>query len=211
MEKAMKTLRRVPNAWLLAVTLAATACPPTGITITKPRVNALEDDPGVAIEVKVPQSFTTTTNIVRIDGVDLIAALGLTPPFADATGNVVVGADTIAVSNFDYVIPPTGPVVISATLAGLPAANHTLQAEAHPAAGGSPNLKNRTFAVVEPMTLEAEVIASSGTPAPPPVIGNHAGNATLGEPLAAPPVALSGGGELRAGYVPAAQARAGGL
>jgi hypothetical protein len=203
------SLRRARNAWLLAAALLATACPPTGITITKPRANALEDDPGVAIAISVPRSFTTTASLVRIDGVDLIAALGLVPPFADASGNVVIGPDTVAVSDFDYVIPPTGPVVISATVSGLPAADHTLQAEAQPSGGGPASLKSRTFAVVEPMTLEAEVIASSGTPPPPVVSGNHAGNATLGESLAAPPVS-NAGGELRAGYVPVAQARSGG-
>ena len=192
--------------------LVATGCPPSTVTITKPRANALEDDPGVAIEVKVPQRFVTTASAVRIDGIDLVAALGLVPPFTGASGNVVIGADTIAVSAFTYSIPPTGSVVISATLTGLPSADHTLEAEAVPSGGGANTIKSRSFAVVEPMTLEAQVSASSGTPAPPFVPGNHAGNVTLGESLAAPPVALSGGaGELRAGYVPAAQARAGGL
>jgi len=60
------------------------------------------------------------------------------------------------------------------------------------------------------MTLAAEVAASSGTPAPPPLAANHAGNATLGESLAAPP-ASGAGGQLRAGYVPASHAKAGGL
>ena len=205
--------RRGWALWVGAVAiLLSTGCPPTTVTITKPRVNALEDDPGVAIEVKVPRSFVTTGSTVRMDGVELIAALGLVPPFAGAAGNVVIGPDTIAVSNFTYSIPPTDLIVISATLAGLPSANHTLEAEAVPSGGGANTLKTRLFAVVEPMTLEAEVIASSGTPAPPFVPGNHAGNATLGESLAAPPVTLSNGaGTLRAGYVPAAQGRAGGL
>lgn len=205
--------RRAWRAWSLsAAVVFATACPPAGITITKPRANALEDDPGVAIEVRVQPSFVTTASVVRIDGVDLIAALGLTPPFEDAGGNVTIGPDVIAVTGFTYAIPPTGPVVIRATLGGLPAADHTLQAEAQRPGGGSPSLKSRAFAVVEPMTLAAEVIASAGTPPPPPVSGNHAGNATLGESLAAPPVALSNGaGELRAGYVPAVQGRSGGF
>lgn len=195
-----------------AAFLLSTGCPPMNVMITKPRVNALEDDPGVAIEVQVPRRFVLTASTLRMDGVDLIAALGLVPPFAGAGGNVVIGPDTVAVSGFTYSIPPTGNIVITATLAGLPAADHALEAEAVPSGGGANQIKTRSFAVVEPMTLEAEVIASSGTPPPPPVPGNHAGNVTLGESLAAPPVALSGGaGELRAGYIPAAQARSGGL
>jgi hypothetical protein len=43
------------------------------------------------------------------------------------------------------------------------------------------------------------------------VIGNQIGVASLGESLAAPPVGISGGGEIRAGFVPAEQARANGF
>ncbi len=200
---------RRPLLWVVAA-LVATACQPR-VMITLPRANALVDDPGVAIAATVAQSFTPTASIVRLDGVDLVAALGLTPPFANASGSVVIGADTIAVTSFSWTIPPSGPVAIAATLTGLPSTDHVLEVQAFPAAGGTSVTRSRPFAVVEPMTLEAHEIASAGTPPPPPVSGPHAGNATLGEPLAAPPVALSGGGELRAGYVPAAQGRAGGL
>jgi hypothetical protein len=207
----MASRGRAPVLWLAAA-LFATACPPAGPTINLPRANALVDDPGVAIDLKVPQSFTPTATIVRVDGVDLVAALGLVPPFANASGSVAIGADTIAVTGFTWTIPPSGPVAITATLTGLSSADHVLDAQAFPAAGGATVTKSRSFAVVEPMTLEAHEIASSGTPAPPPVSANHAGNATLGESLAAPPVALSNGAvQLRAGYVPAAQGRAGGL
>jgi hypothetical protein len=123
----------------------------------------------------------------------------------------VIGPDTIAVTGFSWTVPPSGPVVITATLTGLASNDHVLEAQAFPAGGGASVTKSRPFAVVEPMTLEAHAIASAGTPPPPPVSGPHAGNATLGEPLAAPPVALSGGGELRGGYVPAAHGRTGGL
>jgi hypothetical protein len=204
--------RRSRSARLcLAVALAlATGCPPANPTIVAPKPNALLDDPGVAIEIQVPRRFVHDATIVRVDGVDLVAALGLVPPFAGAAGNVAIGGDVVAVSGFDYVIPPTGVIVIRATLAGLASADHLLEAEAFPSAGGDPTERSRAFAVVEPMTLEAEVIASAGTPAAPPVPANHAGNATLGEPLAAAPVALANdAGSVRAGYVPAAQARAG--
>jgi len=200
---------RRSQLWLAAV-LLATACPPTTVTINLPRANALVDDPGVAIALTVPRSFTPTATIVRVDGVDLVAALGLVPPFANAGGSVAIGADRVAVTGFTWTVPPSGPVAISATLTGLASADHVLAAEAFPAAGGASVAKSRSFAVVEPMTLEAHEIATAGTPAPPPVPTNHAGNATLGESLAAPPVALANGaGQLRAGYVPAAQGRVG--
>jgi len=207
----MASRARRSGLWLAAA-LVATACPPSTVTINLPRANALLDDPGVAIDLTVPQSFTPTATIVRIDGVDLVTALGLVPPFANASGSITVGADTIAVTGFTWTIPPSGPVAITATLTGLPIADHVLEAQGFPSGGGAATTKSRSFAVVEPMTLEAHEIASSGTPAMPPVSANHAGNATLGESLAAPPVALSNGaGTLRAGYVPAAQGRAGGL
>lgn len=191
--------------------LASTACPPSTVTITRPRANALIDDPGVAIEVRVPRRFVHDATSLRVDGVDLVAALGLTPPFADASGVVAIGTDVVSVTGFTYAIPASGDIAIAAALAGLSSADHAIEVEAFPSDGGASTRKSRLFAVVEPMTLEAEAIASSGTPAAPFVPGSRAGNATLGEPLAAPPVAFASGGSLRAGYVPAAQARAGGL
>jgi hypothetical protein len=99
---------------------------------------------------------------------------------------------------------------LTATLAGLSTGNHTLEAEAPPSAGGAPTIRSNLFAVALPFTKALEVIAAAGTPPPGLlVIGNHAGNATLGESLAAPPVGIAGGGEVRAGFVPAAQGRAG--
>lgn len=205
----MRRGRALGIAWGAAL-LVATGCPPPNLVIVAPRPNALLDDPSVAIEVRVPRRFVLDGAIVRIDGVDLAAALALVPPFAGASGNVAIGGDVVSVSGFDYEIPPAGDVRIRATLTGLASADHQIEAEAIPSGGGAASIKSRSFAVVEPMALEAEVIASSGTPPPPPVTGNRAGNATLGEPLAAPPVALANGaGELRAGYVPAARARTG--
>lgn len=203
--------RALGIAWGAALLVAA-GCPAPTVSIVAPRANALLDDPSVAIEVRVPRRFVLDAAALRVDGVDLAAALGLVPPFADASGNVVIGGEVVAVAGFDYEIPASGDVWIRATLAGLASADHVVEAEALPSGGGAATTKSRSFAVVAPMTLEAETIASSGTPPPPPIPGNRMGNATLGEPLAAPPVALaSGAGELRPGYVPAAQARAGGF
>jgi len=193
----------------LALLLAG--CPLDTVQISAPKVGALQDDPAVALDVKIGRNHVATSAMVLVDGVDLIAALGLAPPFAGASGNVVIGADVVAVSDFSYAIPPTGPYQITATLTGLSAGDHTIHAEALLGAGGV-SARDRLFAVVEPFTLEADVIASSGTPPPGPVVvGNHVGSASLGESLAAPPVGVSGGGEIRAGFVPVAQARAGGL
>jgi hypothetical protein len=192
------------------LTLAA-GCPLQTVAISAPKRGSLQDDPSVALDVKVGRNYVATSATARVDGVDLAAALGLVPPFADAAGNVMIGSDVVAVTDFDYEIPPSGPYRITATLTGLSAGDHTIDADAQLIAGGA-TARTNPFAVVEPFTLEAELIASSGTPPPGPVVvGDHIGVASLGESLAAPPVAISGGGEVRAGFVPAAQGRASGF
>lgn len=195
---------------LAALALLLAGCPLDTVQISAPKVGALQDDPAVALDVKIGRNHVATSAVVLVDGVDLIAALGLAPPFAGASGNVVIGADVVAVSDFDYAIPPTGPYQITATLTGLSAGDHAIHAEALLGAGGTSS-RDRVFAVVEPFTLEADAIASSGGPLPGPVVvGNRVGSASLGESLAAPPVGVSGGGEIRAGFVPVARARADG-
>jgi len=193
-----------------ALSLAA-GCPLRTVAITAPKRDSLHDDPGVALAVKIGRNHVATSAAVRVDGVDLAAALGVVPPFTSASGNVMIGSDVVAVSDFTYAIAPSGPYQITATLTGLPAGDHVIDADAELIAGGV-TATNSVFAVVEPFTLEAEVIASAGTPPPGLlVVGNHIGAASLGESLAGPPVGLSGGGEIRAGFVPAAQGRASGL
>ena len=105
------------------LTLAA-GCPLQTVVIAAPKRGSLHDDPGVALAVKVGRNYVATSAAVRVDGVDLAAALGLVPPFADAAGNVLIGGDVVAVSEFSYEIPPSGPYQITATLTGLPAGDH---------------------------------------------------------------------------------------
>lgn len=157
----------------------------------------------------VPPSYVAASAVVRVDGVDLIAALGLTPPFDGASGSVMIGGAPVSVSSFRYGISPSG-VEVSARLEGLPIGDHAFDARAQQT-GAGPTVATVAFSVVGAFSLEEQALASAGAPPPPPVAtaGNHAGNATLGEPLAAPPVAISGGGQLRAGFVPVARGRAG--
>jgi hypothetical protein len=203
-----KPIRLACLLGVAALSLAA-GCPLQTVQISAPKRGSLYDDPSIALDVKVGRNHVATSTVVRIDGVDLAGALGLTPPFAGASGNVTIGGDVVAVSDFTYAIPPTGSYQVTATLTGLPVGDHVIAAEAQPIAGGL-TTKSSDFAVVEPFGLAAEVIASAGTPAPSAVIvGNHLHDASLGESLAGPPVGISGGGEIRPGFVPAAQGRAG--
>jgi hypothetical protein len=208
----MANARRSLLAFAAVVVLLGSGCPLSTVAIVKPRTGSLQDDPSISLDVRAGRNFVQTGTVVRVDGVDLIAALGLVPPFAGASGNVTIGTDFVAVSNFSYTIPAAAkPIRLTATLAGLSAGDHTLEAEAPPPGGGAPTIRSNRFAVVEPFTKELEVIAAAGTPRPGLLeIGIHVGNATLGESLAGPPVGIAGGGEVRAGFVPAAQDRAGG-
>lgn len=204
---------RAPAVLLVATCALAMAasCPLQTVQISKPRAFLLSDDPTLDVEVQVGRNFAPASAVVRVDNVDLIAALGLTPPFAGASGIVTIGADRVTVTGFSYAIPSSDPVAITATLAGLSAGDHVIEADALPQGGGAATGRSVSFSVVEPFTDEARVIASSGTPPPAPVaLGTRAGAASLGEPLAAPPVALAGGDALRAGFVPAAHGRAAG-
>lgn len=202
-------MRRSLRLACASLALLLAGCPLDTVQISAPKVGALQDDPAVALDVKIGRNHVPTSGVVLVDGVDLIAALGLVPPFAGASGNVVIGPDVIAVANFTYAIPPTGSYQVTATLTGLSAGDHQIHAEALLGVGGT-SARDRVFAVVEPFTLEAEVIASSGTPPPGPVVlGSRLGKASLGESIAGPPIAVSGGGEIRPGFVPVAQARAG--
>ncbi|HTY18887.1 MAG TPA: hypothetical protein VMH82_14255 [Myxococcota bacterium] len=189
---------------------AAASCPLQTVQISKPRGGLLDDDPTLAVDVKVGRNFVSTSATVRVDGIDLIAALGLTPPFAGASGSVTIGGSPVSVTEFAYAIPSTSdPIALTATLAGLPPGDHFLEAEALPQGGGAATLRAVQFALVEPFTREADVLASSGTPPPSPVtLGSRAGDATLGEPLAAPPIPLAAGDTLRSGFVPVARGRA---
>jgi hypothetical protein len=201
------TARRSLCAFGAVVVLIGSGCPLSTVAIQNPRAGSLHDDPAVSLDVLVGRNLVQTATVVRVDGVDLIAALGLTPPFTGASGTVAIGGDLVAVSNFSYVIPAaTDPIRLTATLAGLAAGDHTLEAEAASPTGGAPTIKSNPFAVALPFTKELEVLASAGTPPSGLlVIGSRVGAATLGESLAAPPVGIAGGGSLRSGFVPAAQ------
>ena len=207
MRQVVRTLAAAGTAALLL----AAGCPLQTVQIVKPRNASLHDDPGLAIEVRSGRNFVHTSTVVLVDGVDLIDALGLTPPFSGAGGNVTIGGDVVAVSAFTYSIPAAPAAIqVTATLTGLSIGDHTLEAEATPSGGGGPTQKSSQFAVVGDFALAADVIASSGTPAPGVISGgNSARSVTLGDSLAAPPVGISGGGEIRQGFVPAAQGRAG--
>lgn len=196
----------------IAGLLLAAGCPLRTVSIVQPRDGSLHDDPDVSVAARIGRNFVHDAAVARIDGVDLVAALGLVPPFADASGVVAIGGASVAVSGFTYEIPaPPDPIRVSATLVGLAVGDHVLEVEAPPIEVGAPaGLDVHAFAVTEPFTLEAAVLPSAGTPPPGLVtLPGRPRSVTLGDGLAAPPVGYAGGGSLRSGFTPVARARSG--
>jgi hypothetical protein len=204
---------RARRALVLAFAAAAAlgqTCVPPNVRIEKPLDGALFDEPSLAASIAIPRvGFDLLSGTVRFDGVDLILALGLAPPFSGASGVVVVGSQTVAITGFTYEVPPTGPASIALSLAGVELGEHLLEAQAERTSGVLATRSAR-FDVVEPFTREAEVVAAAGQPQGllGSILGARLASSTLGEGIAGPPVPMAGGGSLREGFPSVARARA---
>ncbi len=201
--------RRIAALCLAALLATAGSCTLQSVRIRLPVDGAVVDDATVRAEVRVGRNFVHESGVVRLDGVDLIAALGLTPPFAGEGGVVTVGTDTVTISSFDYLIQTGVPTIIDFEFSGLSPGTHDLEAEAEKAASGELVTRNAALEIVLPFTLEADLVAAAGQPGGAESAGSEGTlvNASLGDPIAGAPVALSGGSELREGFVAAAEAR----
>jgi hypothetical protein len=204
----MQRRRLAAFVLLSPLLLAVQQCP----RVEVPVFAALVDDSAVLARGTVPAAHDVSTAEVWIDGLDLLAALGLAPPFQDAGGVVVLGSDLLTVTQFRFERDldggvPVGPWRVSLEIAGLPEGPHAFELRVETTEGELVRGGTR-FSVVAPFTLEAATVASAGR-----YWLESAGaegwlfTATLGQPLAAPPVPLSGGGELRSGFVEVSEAR----
>lgn len=201
-------MRRSRLLALIAIlpALLAAPCGLRSIVIDAPFDGALLEDPGhsVSLSARVGTNFALASVEVRLDGVDLVAALGLVPPFAGASGVVVVGSSPIAISGFSLI---TGnPRRVDLVADGLPLGPHALEVEGDKNDGSGSVVDAAGFEIFDPFALAAEAIVPGG--ARPRDAGGEGTlfGATLGQPFAAPPVALTDGGELRSGFVEAAEA-----
>jgi hypothetical protein len=200
------------RARLLALTtllpaMLAAPCGLRSVVIDIPFDGALLEDPGesVSLAARVGANFDTTTLEVRLDGVDLVAALGLVPPFGGASGVVVVGSTPVSISDFSATTN-TNPRLVDLAASGLPLGPHLFEVEVARRDGSGNGLDLASFEIFEPFALASEAIVPSG--ARPRDAGAQATlfGATLGQPLASGPVTLSDGGELRSGFVEASEA-----
>jgi hypothetical protein len=185
--------------------VAQSSCPPPSfVRVDAPANGALIDDPSVHVSISVSRDFDAPESVVRVDGVDLIAALGLTPPFANASGVVSIGGTPVTIASFTYSIPAQQPVQISLDATGLAPGAHALEAEANPPSGPPVSTSSGFDQLSGLFGLELDLVANAGGPAKQVISATSVRKSALGESVAAPPVALSGGGTLRQGFVPAA-------
>jgi hypothetical protein len=204
-------------ALLLPALTAVQSCPEFRVEVLHPKQAALVDDSVVSAAGTFGIHFDVSTAEVRIDGVDVLAALGLVPPFAGAGGVVSVSGQLLVLSNFRFEQNVAGLPEdvwrVDLDVAGLDGGSHDFELRAFNTRAGVVRRHAISFAVVAPFTLEAELLAAAGQAAPQAAGSEgvlHA--ASFGQPFAAPPVGLSGGGELRQGFVEVSEARiAGGM
>jgi hypothetical protein len=179
------------------------------IKIDRPAASLLVSDGTLFVAARVAGVFDPATVEARIDGVGVIAALGLVPPVAGGGGTVQIGADTVTVSSFDYDPARAGSAKhLTFVATGLSMGQHQVEVSGLKTADQSLTVRTTDFDVIGPLSLEAQTIASHGLLLGPIPLstGGELRAVTAGEPLAATPVGLSDGGELRSGFQEAAEA-----
>ena len=198
-------LPRPHLAVLVACALGALGAPCgfQTILIDEPRETLIDES--VEVAARVGTNFTLSSVGVWVDGVDLIDAFGLAPPFFDFSGALSIGPDLVMISGFTFDTSPD-PRRIALSVAGLSAGPHEVEVEGVKAGSGQPLSRVASFEIVGGFSQAAWVMPSAAR-AEPAISGpeGELAGATTGDPLAAPRVGLSGGGELRSGFVEAAE------
>jgi hypothetical protein len=212
MRESPKTPRKTATVRLLVLALVAsiaiTCRPSATISIVAPLPGLVVDDPSVVLAARVATAFDPMSVEVRVDGVDLIAALGLTPPFANVSGTVSIGGQPIQVTAFRYDTSLAGnPKPVDAVLTGLPEGAHDFAVRGLRLANGQLATDLHTFIVSSPLALALDAVPASASRAGAVGSAGTLAYGTLGGALAGPPVPLADGGALRPGFVPAAEGR----
>lgn len=193
---------------LVAGTLGST-CNPPRVTIQTPRDAQLIDDASVVMSGRVARPLDETTGELLVNGVDLIDALGVVPPFVDVAGVVLIGGELIQVSEFHWIAAPQTADAVSVRLTGLPPAFHLLELRAEDQAAAL-HAASASFAVSEPLALVLESWDAGGqrfgTQALP--LG-EASTASLGAAVAGGSIPLAGGASLHEGLAASAAALGG--
>jgi hypothetical protein len=201
----MRSPRLLALGLVFPAVVAAT-CGFRTIVIDVPLAGALLEDPGhtVTLAARVGANFDPASVEVLLDGVDLIAALGLVHPFSGAAGVVVIGATPVAISGFRFT--STNPRRVDLVASGLDLGSHSFQVRGDRANGSGSALDSASFEIHDPFALALEaLVPGAARPRAAGAEGTLLG-ATLAQPLASGPVSLSDGGELRSGFAEASEA-----
>lgn len=192
---------------LLGLSLGPSCGPSANVNVHSPRDGEILVTGVVEVDASLGRKLDGATLALEIEGVDLAAALGLVPPFSDESGMTSVGGDVVTVTGFTIETPLQGPHVVQATIAGLSPGTYGLVVSGE--VSGSMNLQSSAldFLVVESLALEAVDLPAAGLPGGAVALPTQGvlGNASLGQALAAPPIATQGGASIRSGHVEVAE------
>lgn len=201
---------RFPVRVALVLCLAASLGPTCGprfdsIAFLEPADGRLQATAqSVFVWGRVGKSVDPASVAFWLDDVDLTAALGLVPPFADEGGLVMVGPDVVTVSGFTFAPPGGATAEFSLTLAGLSAGGHVVTAAG--TKNGNLIVRQRSVSLVDGFVQELATTAAAGLPGGPLAVGGRVlANASLGQAIAAPPIVVPIDETLRSGHVEAAE------
>jgi hypothetical protein len=197
--------RLVPLLALGAVALTAATCPQ--VVVDSPRHLQIVDDPAVPVLARFGQNIDPATSEIRLDGVELLDALGLVPPFTGAGGIVVIGSQTVTVSGFEYVIVPPQPQRVRFTLTGLDPAAHVIELRGVNALSEL-QTSTRTFSVSTPLALAVDTFDAGGSAAPKGLTSGSAYATSLAPPWSAGHIEFSDGSSIGTAVAGAAAALA---
>jgi hypothetical protein len=189
-----------------AVALTAATCPQ--VVVDSPRHLQIVDDPAVPVVARFGQNIDAATSEILLDGVDLIAALGLVPPFTGAGGVVVIGSQSVTVSAFEYLIAPPQPQRVRFTLTGLDPTTHVIELRGVNALSEL-QIGTRTFSVSTPLVLALDALDAGGNAAPKGLVSGSSASATsLAPPWSAGRIEFSDGSSIGTAVAGAAAALA---
>lgn len=202
--------RRALFFLLLAAGTLGANCNPPRVSIQTPGEAQIIDDSSVLATGRVARALDETTGELIVDGVDLLDALGVVPPFANVAGVVVIDGAPVQVSEFSWTGAPGQADTVSVRLAGLPADAHLLELKAFDPGPAVVRSVTRAFLVSEPLALVLEAFDAGGLRAGAQALPlGEASAASLGAALSAGEIPIAGGESIREG-LPAAAAALGG-
>jgi len=200
--------RHVLTALVVGSVLFVLGCPPRSpVRLTSPGPGEIFTSGTLVLDGSLAGSVLLESVSVELDGVDLVVALGLTPPFENAAGVVMIDGAPVDVVDLDLVAPPDSRAILRGRIEGLAGGAHVLQV-ASDRSGGDSVAQVRDFELVDGLAEAAQAVLASGLHGGPQVSqsGDILVNAALGEPLVGPVAVGTGGEEFRPGIVAVSEA-----